>query len=68
MSKMGQEFEKNLDKYKYDLYEALKDILPELKEYVQEVGDCDHSVGICFCRLFNKVDNLEQALAKAKGK
>lgn len=48
------------------LYEALKGILPELKEYVQEVGDCDHSVGICFCGLFNKIDNLEQALAKAE--
>jgi len=50
-----------------DLYEALKGILPELKEYANEVGDCDHSVGICFCGLFNKLGNIEQALAKADG-
>lgn len=27
MSKMGEQFEKNLDKYKYDLYWALKELV-----------------------------------------
>ena len=49
-----------------DLYETLKAVLPELKQYVEDVGDCDHSVGICICGLFNKLDNIEKALAKAE--
>ena len=49
-----------------DLYEALMAIMPELQEYVKDLGGCDHSVGICMCGLNNKLDLIEQALAKAE--
>ena len=51
-----------------ELYEALKALIPELQEYIKDIGDCDHSVGICFCGLFNKLELVEQAIAKAEVK
>lgn len=50
-----------------DMYEALKEALPELEESLRECGH-DPSVGINASHLIRTIENVEAALAKAEGK
>ena len=54
MSKMGAEFEKNLDKYKYDLYEALERVKRDLDKW----GDVTEMTNEMVAKALNKVEGL----------
>lgn len=59
MSKMGQELERRLDAHKYELYEALKDIIEQADQTLLPLGvDLSDSI-----RVFGK-----PALALIEGK
>ncbi len=64
MSKMGGQFEKNLDKYKYDLYYALKELIEETA--LLDIEECDHDVGICWCSYKNARYKAAMTLAKVE--
>ncbi len=48
-----------------DLLEALKILIVDIKEYIEECGPCDHSVGICCCGLKSDLFQAENAIQKA---
>ena len=50
-----------------DLLKALKLAVVEMKEDLSAWGDCDHSVGICYCSLKNAISDASAAIAKAEG-
>lgn len=49
------------------LYAAALAALPTILTYIEEVGGCDHSVGICCCDMVAECEQLEAALALATG-
>jgi hypothetical protein len=51
-----------------ELVGALKASTVELKQTLNDIGDCDHSVGICCCDLRMLIESNERILSKAGGK
>jgi hypothetical protein len=43
--------------------EALEKDLPELQQYMEDVGGCDHSVGICCCPLEDAIRVTKESLS-----
>ena len=59
MSKMAQEFEKNIDKYKYDLYEACKEALRTIAQFERVIEWEEHCpVYFIVEKAIAKVENL----------
>jgi DNA repair exonuclease SbcCD ATPase subunit len=50
------------------LLTACKPLLEDCKEYLSEIGDCDHQAGICCCQLILNIENADLAIQKAVGK
>ena len=48
------------------MLEALKLALPELKQTLDDIGACDHSVNICHCDLIRAIEAVSAALNKAR--
>lgn len=46
-----------------DLLQAVKDGVAEMVEFLEATGPCDHSVGICYCDLADKIERA-RALIK----
>ena len=42
--------------------DALQNSLPLLRQYIEEIGPCDHSVNICICGLIHVADQVSEAL------
>lgn len=64
MSKMGAEFEKNLDNAKYDLYEASMKLWMQLDNRRIDYCLCGHLAETCwYCTMLQPI---EKALDKAK--
>lgn len=49
-----------------ELLAASKAALKALRQFVDEAGGCDHSVGICACSDIATADTLAAAIAKAE--
>ncbi len=45
-----------------------KAALVDLKENLEAIGGCDHSVGICCCEIVRNLEDLQDAIAEAEGK
>ena len=45
-----------------ELLQAAKQSLTDLREYISDIGGCDHSVGICCCALIDNTERLAVAL------
>lgn len=41
---------------------ALADMIALAKDYARDVGDCDHTVGICVCSDRRRIEAAEKAL------
>ena len=70
MSKMGEEFEKNLDKAKYDMYEALKKFEEVYSAFnsVQSLRVKDEDAVSMLNDEMDRMRNIvAQVLAKAEG-
>lgn len=50
------------------LLALLADILPVLKEDVENCGPCDHAVNICVCGIVDLCDRIKAALDQTGGK
>ena len=51
------------------LSEALKVASEVIQEYIKEADIlCDHSVGVCACPFFSRIDCIQEALAQAEGR
>ena len=48
-------------------HELLKLAVAELKITIEDIGGCDHTVGICCCSLANLIDDIDKVIAKAEG-
>ena len=42
--------------------EIIAELLEEARQYVDEVGGCDHPVGICCCDVIRKIERAERYL------
>ena len=51
-----------------EMLEALEAGFEALKRNLEDLGDCDHNVGICYCGDWDRLDKMKAAIAKAKGK
>jgi hypothetical protein len=45
---------------------ALQNLRDDVADYVQEVGGCDHAVGVCMCRELEHLFQADSALDEAK--
>ena len=68
MSKMGQEFEKNLDEAKYDMYEALTDFMSLHNEIMSCLTFPLRPKTIGEKAIARTLGKMKAALAKAEGK
>jgi hypothetical protein len=50
-----------------DLLKALKSAVVEMREDLSAWGDCDHSVGICYCSLKNAISEAVAAISRVEG-
>ena len=50
-----------------DLLKALKLAVVEMREDLNAWGDCDHSVGICYCSLKNAISEAVAAITRVEG-
>ena len=51
-----------------EMYVALKEAVELGKQYIEEIGPCDHSVNICACGVISWVERWSEILQKAEGK
>lgn len=42
--------------------------LKELKDLAADLGDCDHSAGVCNCDLYQLIDDFEAEIKKEEEK
>ena len=47
-----------------NLIRSADEVIPILRDYIDEVGPCDHSVGICMCGIVSATEMLSEAVAK----
>jgi hypothetical protein len=47
-----------------ELEHALRRVLPLFESYVNDMGTCDHSVGICLCEDYAALDELKRVLGE----
>ena len=52
--------------YKERTLGLLKECLEYVKNNIDELGGCDHSVGICMCGDISLADRLAEAIKKAQ--
>ena len=45
---------------------ALQNLRDDVADYVQEVGGCDHAVGVCVCRELEHLFQADAALEEAR--
>ena len=51
-----------------ELLALVRDMLPELRQYADSIGGCDHAVGICTCGLLRLVEDGDALLARIEGR
>jgi len=50
-----------------DLFRHSLSALTLLKETAEDLGSCDHSVGICYCTFYSELDAFERAVKAFEG-
>ena len=52
----------NMSNLHIDLVNHLEAVGKTLKNYIEEIGGCDHSVGICICSLIREAEENTRLL------
>lgn len=48
-----------------ELEEVVKEGIEHMETYVRDLGECDHSVNICYCGIGISLDRMKTALSRA---
>ena len=51
-----------------ELLKICKLLLADCESFIEDIGGCDHAVGICVCPEIERIDEARETISKAEGK